>query len=85
MAFDAGNRAAYLLQQADARPLPEEPAVEEVKSELSAEFQHDFKTRHSSIFLFCYNTSDAFAIQSEAQRQFPYDAFQFYFTMNTLR
>ena len=88
MAFDAGNRAAYLLlQQADdARPLPEEPVVEEaLKSELSAEFQHEFKTRHSKHFLFCYDTSDAFAIESGANVELSYDAFQFYFTMNTLR
>ncbi len=85
---DPGNRAAYLiLQQVDeARPLPEEKDLEgALKGEMLLRFKHDFTTRNSKHFLIVYDTTDAFAVQRAAAMEKSYDAFQFYFNMNTLR
>ena len=83
-----GNKVAYLiLQQADdARPLPDEPKVEQqLKSECAALFNHTFRTWHSKHFLFCYDTSSLFAAQRGAVMEQAYDAFQFYFNMSKLQ
>ncbi len=85
---DPGNRAAYLiLQQVDeARPLPDEPEVEDaLKAEFLKRFNHEFKTRVGKHFIFCYDTTDTFAAQRATNMEKVYDAFQFYFTMSTLR
>ena len=85
---DPGNRAAYtILQQVDdARPLPEKPDVElALKEEMQRRFKHDFRTRNSKHFVLVYDTTDAFAAQRATSMEKVYDAFRFYFNMNTLR
>ena len=86
--IDPYNRAAYtILQQVDeARPLPDEPELAaSLKTEFSAKFGHEFKTRNSKHFLLCYDTTDTFAAQRGASMEKVYDAFQFYFNMSKLR
>src|SRR5207253_3063313 len=85
---DPNSRAAYtILQQVDdARPLPPEPEEEgTLKTEMKNRFKHDFKTRNSKHFLLCYDTTDTFASQRGTLMEKTYDAFRFYFNMNTLR
>jgi hypothetical protein len=84
---EPGNRAAYqILQQVDeAVPLPAEPAAErQLQEEFAKRFNHDFKTRSTRHFLLCYDTTDAFAVQRGVAMEHVYDAFQFYFIMQTL-
>jgi hypothetical protein len=82
------NRAAYLILQQvdDARPLPEEPVTEEsLRAEFFTRFGHEFKTRTTKHFLFCYDTTDAFAAGRGAAMERIYQSFQYYFVMGTLR
>jgi hypothetical protein len=85
---DPNSRAAYtILQQVDdARPLPPEPDAETaLKEEMRVRFKRDFKTRTSKHFMLVYDTTDTFAAQRAATMERVYDAFRFYFNMNTLR
>ena len=67
-------------------PSPKRPEIEKsLAAETTKSFGHDFKTRNSKHFLICYDTTDAFAAQRGLLMEKVYDAFQFYFTMSTLR